>query len=45
MDAALATYLAAVFAGVEVLSLRPLGGPNADGRESEGLRLRGALRG
>jgi aminoglycoside phosphotransferase (APT) family kinase protein len=38
MDAALATYLAAVFAGpVEVLSLRPLGGPNADGRDPKGF--------
>jgi phosphotransferase family enzyme len=38
MDAALATYLAAVFAGpVEVLSLRPLGRPDADGRDPKGF--------
>ncbi len=38
MDAALATYLAAVFGGpVEVLSLRPLGRPSADGRDPKGF--------
>jgi aminoglycoside phosphotransferase (APT) family kinase protein len=38
VDAALATYLAAVFAGpVEVLSLRPLGGPDAGGKDPKGF--------
>ena len=34
MEAALTTYLASVFGGpVEVLGLRPLGGPDADGKD------------
>ena len=38
MEAALTAYLASVFAGpVEVLSLRPLGGPDAEGRDPKGF--------
>ena len=38
MEAALAAYLASVFAGpVEVLGLRPLGGPDAEGRDPKGF--------
>ena len=38
MEAALASYLASVFDGpVEVLGLRPLGGPDADGKDPKGF--------
>ena len=38
MEAALSAYLASVFAGpVEVLSLRPLGGRDAEGRDPKGF--------
>jgi hypothetical protein len=38
VEAALSAYLASVFAGpVEVLSLRPLGGPDAEGRDPKGF--------
>ena len=38
MQAALASYLASVFAGpVEVLGLRPLGGPDASGKDPKGF--------
>jgi hypothetical protein len=38
MEAALSAYLASLFAGpVEVLGLRPLGGPDAEGRDPKGF--------
>jgi len=38
VEAALSAYLASVFAGpVEVLGLRPLGGPDAEGRDPKGF--------
>jgi hypothetical protein len=38
VEAALSAYLASVFAGpVEILALRPLGGPDAEGRDPKGF--------
>lgn len=38
MEAALSAYLASVFAGpVEVLAMRPLGGPDTEGRDPKGF--------